>query len=88
VAFDPKYYIRPNLFAAYDGTNSADILAYPWTDPITLVSEVDGVLTVDTLVGQFEVNTGDIIIVTAEGRFDGSFPATGLSSFIRIEPAA
>lgn len=86
MAFDPKYYIAANQYAPYDGTNSADIIAYPWTDPITLVSEEDGVLTVDCLFGQFMVNTGDFVVVDASGQFSGSTPSLGL--MIRIEPAA
>lgn len=81
MAFTPEVYVPRREMAVYDGTNSADILAHPWSPPITLVSEADGVLTLATDDGEeFAVPTGDYIVISNGTIFGGYMPPGEIAS--------
>ena len=81
MSFAPEVYVPRREMALYDGTNSADILAYPWSPPITLVSEVDGVLTLATEDGEeFAIPAGDYVVAVNGHLFGGYMPPGEVAS--------
>lgn len=89
--FVPEVYVPRREMAVYDGTNSADIMAHPWSPPITLVSEVDGVLTLGVGDGEhyeeFAVPTGDYIVVGNGTIFGGYMPPGEVASnWVKVTP--
>lgn len=90
MAFDPVPFVA--FFArcaTYDGTNSADILAYPWSNAVTLISEEDGVLTLTADSEVHAFNVGDFVIISVAGdMFGGRMSAADFANYYAPFPAS
>lgn len=70
-----NYVPRRQMFM-YDGTNSADIIAFQWATPITFIAEEEGVLKLrdESSQDEYVIPEGDYILVVNGNAFGGYLP--------------
>lgn len=86
MAFDPVVYVPRREMALYDGTNSSDIMAYPWSPALTKIDERDGILTVEYMGERYSVSEGQYVVVLNGHMFGGHMPATEVgSSWVSVQ---
>jgi len=79
MAFQPTSYVTYKRFGLYDGTNSADILAFDWSDPVTIVSERNGVLVLSNGSDPCTIPEGFYVGIGSANELSGSYSAEELA---------